>query len=56
MTTFLSANFQKDVISKLYQVENSKTGGQSVVDVDEVAHHEPQDCVIVIALTGHSFI
>ena len=30
MTKFLSANFQKNVKSKLYHIENSKTRGQTV--------------------------
>ena len=48
-TKYLSANFQKNVSSKLYYIENSKTRGQTVqilmrwlsVDLDEVAHYEP---------------
>ena len=40
MTRFLSANFQKNVKSKLYRIENLKTRGQTV-DLDEVAHYEP---------------
>ena len=31
MTKFLSANFQKHVKSKLYQIENSKTSGPKSV-------------------------
>ena len=30
MTKFLSANFSKNVKSKLYHIENSKTKGQTV--------------------------
>ena len=37
---FFVCNFSKNVESKLYYIENSKTGGQTV-DLDEVAHYEP---------------
>ena len=42
MSKFSSANFQKNVKSKLYHIENSKTRRQlNSVDLDEVARYEP---------------
>ena len=42
MTKFSSANLKKNVKSKLYHTENSKTRGQTKsVDLDEVAQFEP---------------
>ena len=33
--------FSKNIKSKLYHIENSKTRGQNSVDLNEVAHNEP---------------
>ena len=40
-TKFSSANFQKMLSPSYINIENSKTRGQTVVDLDEGAHNEP---------------